>query len=191
VAKVCSSKVQKGFTLVELLTSVIVIVAIGSIITGIITSSLRGSNKANTIENIRQAGDYVLNQMAKDIEYSQTFDGSNTGFKFDDDPKYYTSCPTDPLAKTLNNITIRSTKDLLIAYECHDSSLLANGAQLIDTNSSIDVQNCSFVCAQSDTGVPIIKISFILGSKRQNNSVESSNPPVTFETAVTMRNYSK
>jgi len=36
------SKLNGGFTLVELLASIIVLVAVGSIIAGIISSSLRG-----------------------------------------------------------------------------------------------------------------------------------------------------
>ena len=43
---------QKGFTLVELLASIIVLVAVGSVIAGIISSTLRGTNKTNTIERV-------------------------------------------------------------------------------------------------------------------------------------------
>src|SRR3989344_7547432 len=79
---------QKGFTLVELLSSIIVLVAVGSIISGIITASLRGTNKTTTIENIRQNGNYALAQMSKNIEYAQVFNGlSANGID------YVTSCP--------------------------------------------------------------------------------------------------
>ena len=62
---------KKGFTLIELLASIAVIVVIGSVIAGIIKSSLRGSNKTNTIEAIRQNGNYALSQISKNIEYAQ------------------------------------------------------------------------------------------------------------------------
>jgi type II secretory pathway pseudopilin PulG len=188
VAEICSFKAQKGFTLVELLTSVMAIIVIGAITTGIVTSTLRGSNKANTIENIRQAGGYVLNQMSKDIEYSKTFDGKNTGFNFDG-TKYLTSCPADP--DPLESITMKSTEDVLVTYECHDTVLSANNTPLIDTNSAIALQSCSFACSQSATGVPIVTIRFTVGLKNQNNLVENSNSQATFETSVVMRNYAK
>lgn len=182
---------SKGFTLVELLASVIVLVAVGSIITGIISSSLRGANKTNTIENIRQNGNYALIQMSKNIEYAQPFDGKNTGLS-NDGIVYDTTCslslsPTPTPVTSYKYITVQSANNLVTKYNCDGSVLTANGVSLVDTNS-IALTRCSVKCIQAKaTDVPIINISFNLGS---SGLVEKSGS-IIFETSVTMRNYKK
>lgn len=197
---------SRGFTLVELLASIVVLVAIGSIIAGIISSSLRGSNKTNIIENIRQNGNYALSQISKDIMYAQPFDGKNTGLGNLDEENviYETSCPYSssptpaPVETTYNFITVQSADNIVTKYNCSDSTLSAEGIApikpktlLIDT-ASVSLLSCSFTCTQTKaTDIPIIKINFRIGPKNSNNLVENSNPPITFETSVIMRNYKR
>lgn len=187
-----------GFTLIELLASVIVLVAVGSVIAGIISSSLRGTNKTNTIENIRQNGNYALSQISKDIEYALPFDGKNTGLS-NDGITYTTSCPFSlsptptPEATTYSFITVESVSNRVTRYNCTStpSVLSANGTSLIDVDS-VSLINCSFTCIRSKaTDIPIIKINFSIGPKNSNDLVENSNPPIVFETSVTIRNYNR
>lgn len=189
------SSYERGFTLVELLASIIVLVAVGSVISGIITSSLRGTNKTTTIENIRQNGNYTLSQVSKNIQYAQVFNGlSNDGIN------YVTTCPFSvaptpaPVTTTFNFIKVTLVKNNPIVYNCTSSSPLTiteNGASLIDTNS-VSLTECTLACIQSrPTDVPIIKVSFKLGPKNPNGLPENSTPPILFETSVTMRNYKK
>lgn len=191
---------EVGFTLVELLASVIVLVAVGSIIAGIISSSLRGANKTNSIENIRQNGNYALAQMSKDIEYAQSFDGASTGFSNSSVPTAYdTSCslslsPTPTPVTVYKYITVRSTSNIVTQYNCDGPVLKANGSALIDdsTGTTISLTGCTIKCMQNkSTDVPIINISFSIGPKNSNNLVENSMPPIVFETSVAMRNYKK
>lgn len=79
-----------GFTLIELLVVIGVLSVVGSIMTGVVTFSLRGANKTQTIENIRQSGNYTISQMGKTIQYAETFDVSNDGIN------YVRSCPFVP-----------------------------------------------------------------------------------------------
>lgn len=199
---------QKGFTLIELLASVIVLVAVGSVITGIISSSLRGANKTNTIENIRQNGNYALAQMSKDIEYTLPFDGKNTGLSNDDGVTYDTICilslsPTPTPVTPYEFITVQSANNIITKYNCSgstssDSVLTAEGISPIKTKTSlvdldsVSLNSCSISCIQNKpTDIPIIKINFSIGPKNSNGLAESSNPPIVFETSVTIRNYKK
>jgi type II secretory pathway pseudopilin PulG len=197
--KTSNIKSSKGFTLVELLTSIIVLVAIGSVVSGVIVSSLRGSNKTNNIESIRQAGNYALSQMSKDIEYAQSFDGKNTGLSNDDGVTYDTSCklalnPTPTPVTPYSLITVQSSSNIITKYtkyRCTPSELSADENALIASESGTLI-GCSLTCIQNNPmDAPIIKISFSIGSKNSNGLVESSNPPIVFETSVTMRNYRK
>ena len=185
---------EKGFTLVELLSSIIVLVAVGSIIAGIITSSLRGTNKTTTIENIRQNGTYNLNQMSKNIEYAQTFNGFSN-----DDVNYVISCPSSasptpaPVTTNYNYIKVTPLNSSPITYNCTSSPpvITANGVSLVDTNT-VSLVACTISCIQTGaTDTPIIKIGFTVGPKNANNLVENSTPPILFETSVTVRNYKK
>ena len=185
---------SEGFTLVELLSSIIVLVAVGSVITGIITSSLRGTNKTTTIENIRQNGNYALAQMSKNIEYAQVFNGFSN-----DDVNYVTSCPFSlaptpaPVTTNYNFIKVTPLNSGTITYNCTSSLpvITANGLPLVDTNV-VSLLACTLSCIQTGlTDVPIIKIGFTLGPKNPNNLVENSTPPILFETSLTIRNYKR
>lgn len=191
-----NSKFSNGFTLVELLASIIVLVAVGSVISGIITASLRGTNKTTTIENIRQNGNYAIAQVSRTIEYAQVFNGfSNDG------TTYIITCPflpspTPPAPVTTKYKFLKVTQlnNDPIVYNCTSSSpftITANGASLIDTDS-LALTECVLACIQSRaTDVPVIKVSFKLGPKNSNSLVESSTPPILFETSVIIRNYRK
>lgn len=190
------AKSQKGFTLVELLASVIVLVAVGSIIAGIVTSSLRGAKKTNTIENIRQNGNYTLSQMSKAIEYAQVFSGLSDGAidATTGEKTYVASCfvisPTPaPLVKFIKVAPLNGKPTI---YNCDDSTLTIatlNGTitptpiPLID-ETSLSVTGCMISCTQNRaTDTPLIGISFSVSPK------SGSTEKIPFETSVTVRNY--
>jgi type II secretory pathway pseudopilin PulG len=191
---------QDGFTLVELLASVVILVAIGSVIAGIISSSLRGSNKTDNIESVRQNGNYALNQISKDIEYTLPFDGENTGLSADDGETYTTGCPPQsfdptPIPAEYTTITVESVSHRITKYKCATTppTLLANDNPLINT-ALVSLYYCSFTCVQNRvTDIPVIKISFSIGPKKSNDLdlVENSSKPIVFETSVTIRNYNR
>jgi prepilin-type N-terminal cleavage/methylation domain-containing protein len=179
---------QSGFTLIELLTSIAILAVVGTIVTSVLTSSLRGSNKTTVVENIRQNGDYALSQISKDITYAQPFDGNNTGFNCDNanNPACLTSCPSSPVTDT----TIQSSSGILIKYYCSGATLTANSTPII-SSSAASLTSCSFTCAQTAT-TPIIGISFTLLPQGATGLAENNiNSAINFTTSVTMRNYRK
>jgi prepilin-type N-terminal cleavage/methylation domain-containing protein len=193
---------QKGFTLVEMLASIIVIAAISSVIAGIITSSLRGSNKTNAVETIRQNGNYALDQISKNIEYAQVFNGLSQ-----DEITYDISCPFSTPTPSVSPIAVKTFYNFIkvtpfnsdpIEYECTDPPLpdtptfTVNGNEIFDTNS-VSLMYCAITCTQTNaTDVPIIGISFKLGPKNPNGLAENNNnQAITFQTSVTIRNYTK
>jgi len=189
-----NSRHEKGFTLVELLASIIVFVAVGSIVAGIVASSLRGTNKTNVIENIRQSGNYTLAQVSKNIKYAQTFNGLST-----DGVTYIASCPFSvsptpaPVTTAYSFIKVTPLNGSPIIYNCSTSPLTftANGVSLMDTDT-ISLTECAIACVQTKaTDVPIVKVGFKLGPKNPSGLVESSSPPILFETSVTIRNYKR
>jgi type II secretory pathway pseudopilin PulG len=184
---------QSGFTLVELLSSIIVLVAIGVIVVGIITSSLRGTNKTNSVENIRQNGNYAISQMSKNIQFSQVFNGfSNNG------TDYVTGCVNFPVSPTpfssdsaYSYLQITQSTGNTIEYFCQGGNFTANGESLVN-EASVAVSNCTITCTQEKlTDSPIIGISFDLLPARTSNLPEDVVSPIKFETSVTLKNYKK
>lgn len=181
---------QRGFTLVELLAVSVVMVAVSVIITATITSSLRGTTKTNTINDVRQNGNYAISQVSKMIEYAKSFGGvSNDGVNFT------SSCinlalpltPT-PTPSQYSNIKIIGFDNGETIFSC-SSVIASNGASLIDINL-VFVDACSFTCSQDkSTDAPIIGINFSL-SKKTTSSLFENNASVSFKTSVKMRNLS-
>lgn len=196
-SQITNFKSSCGFTLVELLASIIVLIAVGSVTLGIITSSLRGTNKTATIEKIRQDGNYAISQISKTIQNAQTFEGFS-----DNNIDYTTNCPDSfaPTPTPVNykyiKITPFNNNSLPITYNCESTvfdSIDENGSRIsvIDT-SSVALTDCSIVCSQfRATDIPIIGISFTLGPDSASILMENLTPPILFETSVTARNYKR
>jgi prepilin-type N-terminal cleavage/methylation domain-containing protein len=181
---------QKGYTLIELLAVIIILVTVGAIITSILVTSLRGGNKSNTVNDVRQNGNYVLSQMSKMIAYARSFDGVST-----DGANYVTDCtitqppaPTPSITPVLYNyIKISSFDGGQTVFSCTGSTIASNGASL--TNSAnLNVTNCSFYCSQSNVlAPPTININFSLSKANAGFFVENQTT-IPFETSVTPRN---
>ncbi|MBI1919210.1 prepilin-type N-terminal cleavage/methylation domain-containing protein, partial [Candidatus Microgenomates bacterium] len=71
-----NSKLQSGFTLIEMLAVIFVLSTIGVLVAAIITSSLRGTSKTNTITSVRQNGFFAIAQMTKVIQNARRLDVS-------------------------------------------------------------------------------------------------------------------
>lgn len=177
--KITHSINSRGFTLVELLAVIVVLVTVGGIIFGVLFAALRGSNKATILSDVQDNGDYTLVEMTRMIRFAQAVV----------DPASCVLGPT-PTPTQITSITIRNSDQSQITYSCTTGSggtIASNGASLLDTNS-VEVSSCSFTCSQNSLyEAPTIGISFTLNKKNAVNLVDS-NSPVTFQTTVTLRN---
>lgn len=189
-----------GFTLVELLTVVAVVAVIGALIGFILTFSLRGTNKTNSTNEVRQNGNYAILQMSKMIEYAKSFDGVST-----DGESYTHNCtaaippsPTPtPTPSQYNYIKITNFDGAQTVFACLSSSpptIASNTASLLDiTSVSVDSGSCYFTCSQERITVsPIVGINFSLSKKTKTGGVFNENKAsIPFQTSVTMRNLGK
>lgn len=62
---------KKGFTLVELLVVIIIMLIMGVIFTNILIESLRGRNKVNIINQVKQNGQVVLDNLSNEIRSAE------------------------------------------------------------------------------------------------------------------------
>lgn len=182
---------QNGYTLIELLAVMIIIIAVGTIITNIIVSSLRGSNKSTSVNEVRQAGNFALSQMAKAIAYSRSFDGVSDDTIVDDQgqKKEILDC-TNYSNSQFHYLKISSFNSIQTTYACTSNSLTANGVALIDISKFKLPTDCYFICSQKSVSVwPTIKINLDL-QKNTNSTFVESNETQHFETSVGFRNNS-
>lgn len=173
------SNIQRGFTLVELLAVMVVLIAVGGIIFGVLFASLRGSNKAALLTDVQDNGDYTLTQIARTIRFAQAVE-------------FPSSCVLGPTPTPIatSSVTIRNYDQSQITYSCTTGAggtIASNGASLLDTQR-VEVESCSFTCSQNSVyESPTIGISFTLNKKDANNLVDN-NAPVTFQTTINLRN---
>ncbi len=168
-------QLQKGYTLIELLTVIGILSVIGVIVVTVITISLRGSQKSDKLEIVRQGGDTALSQMVRSIRYAKTLNAP-------------ASCVP---ATNVSSITITSLQDNgQTTYSCSSGTIASNSASLLDTNAVI-VNACSFTCSQQRVSdPPTIQIQFSLSAKNES-SFSETKATIPFQTSVTLRNYAR
>jgi prepilin-type N-terminal cleavage/methylation domain-containing protein len=187
ISKIKNNK--SGFTLPEILASVAVLVVIGSIASGIITSVLRGAGKVNNTEDIRQIGNYALAQISRNIGYAGVFNGLKTQAT-----SYTTNCPS-PATTSYDYIKVTLNDKSVMEYKCISTAsppiFTVNGVDVFDTVNSVDLKSCSLTCTRNnDSDVPMIKINFTLAPKNSSTDVEKSKS-ISFSSSVTIRNFEK
>lgn len=200
---------QAGYTLVELLAVIVIMVVVGSIVATIIVNSLRGTSKTNVLNSVRQNGNYTILQMSKMIAYAQYFNGVST-----DGTTYTTNCtglsatpspspspsstplPTPtPTPTPYKSIKITSFDGGITVFSCNGSAdtppntIASNSASLIDTSAvSLVANSCYFTCTQNGFGLPpTIGINFTLSQAKTSGFAEQ-NASIPFVTSITMRN---
>lgn len=187
---------QRGYTLIELLAVISIVVVVGVIVAGILISSLRGGSKSNVLDNVRQNGDDAITQMSKMIIYAQSFNGIST-----DKITFTNNCiqtippspSPSPSPVQYKYIKITAFDGGTTVFGCNSpidippNTIASNASSLIDT-SSVSVSSCYFTCSQTNFGqAPTIGINFTL-SQNTSSSFAEKQATIPFQTSVTIRN---
>lgn len=189
---------QSGFTLVEILAVLGVVVTVGGIASAIIFSSLRASNKANDLEKIRQNGNFALSKISRTILYAKSFNGVSTdGLSYSNDCTVPQASPA-PAPIKYSSIKVTLFDESVITYSCSPpespTTLVSTqdsiDTDLIDTNT-VSVNSCYFTCSQLfKTNSPTIGITLSLNQKGVTQFSEKQTS-ISFTTSATMRNSNK
>lgn len=197
-----------GYTLIEMLAVIFVVVTVGTIITGIIVVSLRDSNRSVNVNEVRQAGNFVLAQMVKNINYSKSFEGLAKDKVFENGGvilRSYKSCLTTDTYKYLKIKSFDNSETTYICGSSTDQKLYKSdttGWKEADINSSLTaiidpdpttgftVSACSFTCSQTNLSVsPTITIDFTVTKATSSLFVENK-VSIPFQTTIGIKNYS-
>lgn len=185
---------NKGYTVIELLTVAGVLVAITGILTGIIVSTLRGTNKTQTSNSIAQNGNYASSVISSILVSSDAIvslsDSGGEILNEDGD------CTAQPIG---NEIHLRRTDGGITTLLCANQTIASNSASmsvgLLDTTKvridTTDIDACYFKCIQEvddPYSAPSIEVGFRLTDKNLSGSFENRGS-ADFKTSVKLRNY--
>lgn len=184
---------QRGYTLIELLAVTAILVSVGSLIIGVLYTTLRGSSKTNLNNVIAQNGNYALSVISN-IAISSTRITAINGNPIAD-------CTSPP--PVISSIQFKRSDGGLTTLSCEAlspsiTSVTSNSASLINTSQvKVDTSNpsnCYFKCSQPSGDPyanPIIEAGFLLRDLGNSAFVENvSSGSAFFKTSVQMRNYS-
>ena len=206
---------QNGYTLVELLAVIIILVAVGGIITSILTAVLRSGNKSTTMENVRRNGDNAIAQMSRMITYAQNFEGISVvdpstlapgQLQTDCIPQVGSSLTPTPIPTPTQYryLEIKSWDGGITTFACNDyTNTIASmsSTEIVNTthpNQACPAQgciylvdpsiatNCYFNCTQASAAAPV-KIDIFLDATSKGVFSESQ-ATMHFETSVVIRN---
>ena len=169
---------EKGFTLVELLAVVAILSVVGTLLFGVISTTLRGSNKAESLTLLQQSGNSVLSQVTRTVRFAKSIEVP-------------TACYTeDSTSVTVQAITIRTIEDATTTFSCNnlpDGTINRDGTSLLDT-SAVKVTECEFTCSQQNPyDKPTVTFSFVLAQNQANALIEN-NSTLQFQSTITLRN---
>ncbi len=176
--KLKDRKLKYGYTIIELLAVVSILVIISGIISGILYSTLRGTGKTRINTEISQNGAYALSVFTNSVVDSGSVTQIND-VDIDD-------CTASPSG---TSITLKRLDGSATNFACSDNTISKDGVSVVN-NNIVSITNCSFTCRQKSDdpySIPSVDISFTI-SQKSGNFVELTGTS-TFNTSVSMRNY--
>lgn len=179
-----------GFTIVEMLVVMTVLITVGTIILSIFVISLQGTLNTNSQQIARESGQFALTQITRQIKFAKEFNGVTNdpagGYKLACSPR-----DEDNDAQEYSHIQITGFDSGITTYSCNEqvnsqgksSYQLASNSALLLKSTKQKVTKCQFTCYQDDPyDPPTIGISFEI-------QYNESKPPLPFQTTVIPRNY--
>lgn len=180
---------SKGYTLVEMLVVVSILVTVGSLVAGVLYTTIRGSNKTQVNNAVAQNGNHAVSVMTNFLVNANaliSFERTNGEVR--------TNCVSASRFQG-KAITIEAADAGTVEFRCSDTGdtdrvITSNSASLID-NSAVQLtpDACFIYCSQPDLfSPPRIDIEFELeqiGTSEFADQVSSA----TFKSSATLRNY--
>lgn len=178
-----------GYTLIELTIVMALLIVVGGLLIGIISSALRGSTKTKITNDVAQNGNYALSVMTNIIANAQQFESFSSTSPI---TAVLTRCDRDTATGragpfTGDKVTVVGFDGGITELSCGvGGTISSNSAVLID-NSRVRVASCSLTCSQSSLySPPRIDVEFSLVNA-SGGTAESAGS-ASFNTSVSFRN---
>lgn len=165
-------KLQKGFTLVEVLVASSVFTIISITVVSVLFIVLRNTKKSDSVTIVKQNGEQAMTQMVRVLRFTKSLDEPS-------------SCDGTPQTQ----IKITATDLIKSSLTCPtllQNYIGLNGVKLTN-DAVVTVGSCSFVCSMLENSSPIINISFSL-SKINLSGLPEEDTIIPFQSSVNLRN---
>lgn len=172
---------NKGFSLIELMVGIAIIITATTVVLSIIVSSFRISNKTTASDSVRQNGNSAVAQISRIVQFADSFVGIGNDLS-----------SLDPFCSAPNT----SFNHIRVIYQgnpktisCYNSRLMLGdntvGSTLIDNN--LTVESCQLSCSRDQDAAPVVSLNFSIRRGAADASVEQT-AKINFSTKVKMRN---
>lgn len=175
---------MSGFTIIELLVVMAIVVIISGVVGDAFFSSLKGGSKTTITNLAKESGDQAISIMENTVKTAV---------------KISPLCPSGTGFTAQSTITVTSSDKSTTTYTC-PSPPGRIGIQIIPvtptptviqflTSNSVLVTGCSFSCIKQIDAPAVLKISFTVTQQNPNATYRPEEQvTIPFETSVVMRN---
>jgi prepilin-type N-terminal cleavage/methylation domain-containing protein len=172
---------KNGYTIIELLAVVSILVILTGIISGILYSTLRGSSRTRISTEVTKNGNYAISVLTNMISSSRAV----TKIAGVDIP----NCTAGPSGTSISLQDIDGDEYVI---SCSGNNISSGADSLINTNKvQVRPGSCRFSCSQRAAdpyAIPIVGIEFVIEDR--NVGLFETRASSLFKTSVSMRNYS-
>lgn len=168
-----NSKLQNGFSLIEILIVVGLFAVISVITTQVLTTSIRGSKKSESIESVRSEIDFATQQITRQLRNASSIAGGCTGV-------------------TQTAISFYDQNSIPNTFSCLDlgtenGHIASSSANIRITSTDITITACEITCYAGQANTTDNVLLKFSAKDKLKTGIESSQ--VDVETRVYLRNY--
>lgn len=163
-------KNYQGFTLVEMLVVVGLMILVGGMAVGLFFQTLKGASKVEILKEVKQNGDYALGVMERMIRNAQSVLLNTDG----------QTCTSN-----MSKLKIENPDGNTTEFSLSGSQIALNSGKL--TGSNVAAFGLTFNCNSAVTP-PVVEISFTI-SQTGSPTRPEEKAQVSFKTTVSLRTY--
>lgn len=179
MVKKTAKNIKKGFTLIELIVVIAMLIIISTLSLNILITVLKNSLKAQITKEVKQSGDYAISLMTKMIRNATSLQSDCLDSSSSIRIKNPDGGETEFICDYVNNYLASSSAHL---------SPTPAPEPITSTSLSLKSASCYFSCQQPAGKPPLISISFTL-EKNTTTFKAEEKISIDFHTKAALRNY--
>jgi hypothetical protein len=159
---------NSGISLIEIMIVIVVFTILGVLTTNAVFLTLRGTQKSQSIQKVREKMNYVVSIIQRQLRGAQKI----------------TECPnSDPLRLDFTNE--EGSESYFSCLEGETGYIASGSARL--TSDDISITSCSFTCEEGDSGGPdVISVNIIAEDAEESGIIKGK---ATFDSKIILRNF--
>lgn len=192
---------NSGFTLIEIVVVFGILALIGGLTSDLFASILKGTNKANTVNEIKQNGNYALSRIERAVRNSSSvvyWDNNNLILNVSDGESNncvkFTIVPANTVTKTNGRIDLYNASSCIYdddGYNDTETFYDVRGSSLMNSNdySGVSLADGSFSVSSVSGSPSVVLITFTLSQGEKANSRNDYTASEVFQSFISLRTH--